>query len=329
MIPRRVKFNMLEKLVGKKVVLLTHENADLDSFCSAAIMRGLLKRKKISSVIAAPSHINEQALHFALSQGISFKLNPPLEDFDAIIIFDFNDFGQLGKLEQKFLCLGKNVKVFAFDHHVVEKCSIVRGKNAVLSPKCISTTQLLFRKFGKNFSKKMFLYACIGIFEDSGGFIVSTAEAFEDFALCLKRSGKKYSDVLSFSRHRAPDDERIAFFKAAQRARIFDFDGIIVATSAVSFYQSAAASKLIELGAHIALVCGAEKSGIAVLSGRVETEFMEKKHFSLMKHLLVPLQKEIGGEIGGHPGAAQWKGNFPPEQVLEKCVSIIKSRLGK
>ncbi|MFA5357606.1 MAG: DHH family phosphoesterase [archaeon] len=316
---------MFEKLKGKRVLLLTHEHADLDSFCSAAIMREVLLRKKISSVIGVPSRMSEQAMQFALSEKISFQLDPDFSDFGAIIIFDFNDFEQLGKLREKFLCLNKSIKVFAFDHHVIEKRSIVRGKNAVLDENCVSTTQLLFKEFGKSFSKKAFFYACIGIFEDTSGFIVSNADAFFDFAFCLKKSGKNYADVLFFSRHKIPDDERIAFFKAAQRAQVQDFKGTVIVTSTLSFYQSAAASKLLELGAHIALVCGSEKNGSTTLSGRLETGFMEKKHFSLMKHVLVPLQKELGGEIGGHPGAAQWKGSVPPEQVLEKCVKIIKS----
>jgi nanoRNase/pAp phosphatase (c-di-AMP/oligoRNAs hydrolase) len=173
----------------------------------------------------------------------------------------------------------------------------------------------------------MFFYACVGIVEDTGRFITSNAESFGDFAHCLKNSGKNYADALEFSRHVFPDDERVAFLKAAQRASVCDFNGTVVVTSVLSFYQGSAASKLLELGAHIALVCGAEKNGTTVLSGRAETGFMDKNEFSLMRHLLIPLQKEIGGEVGGHSGAAQWKGNTKPEEVLEKCVSIIKARL--
>jgi nanoRNase/pAp phosphatase (c-di-AMP/oligoRNAs hydrolase) len=254
--------------------------------------------------------------------------NPNLSDFGTIFLFDFNGYDQLGKLGSEFkkiVSLGK-IKVTAFDHHVVEKESI--DTKGLFVGKAFSTTQLLFDLFKKDFSPKMFFYACIGILEDTGHFIVGDKKLFNDFSFCLDKSKTSYADVLLFSKHTIPNDEKIAFLKAAQRANIIQIKDAIVVTSELSFYQSPAASKLLDFGADISLVAGVEeKNGLTTLSARADSVFKEKYKFNLVKNLLFDLQKEIGGEIGGHSGAAQWKGHKDPKEVLSLCVESIKNKM--
>ncbi|MFA6268245.1 MAG: DHH family phosphoesterase [archaeon] len=312
----------------KRVLLLCHENADLDSFCSAAIMQRFLDKQKINSKIAIPSHINEQAQHLALTEKVSFILNPQLEEFDVALLFDLNGFEQLGKLRDKFVLRVSEEKldVVVFDHHVSSKGCISYKGNCMLDETAVSTTELLYN-FLDIFDNKMSFFCCIGILEDTGHFLVGSARAFSSFATCLKSSKRTYSDVLSFTKHEIPDSERIAFLKAAGRAQIQVINEIVVVTSELSFYQSAAATKLLSFGAHIALVAGEEKNSLTTLSLRAETEFKEKHNFNLVKDLLIPLQKEIGGEIGGHSGAAQWKGKVQAKLVLNSSINILKKVL--
>jgi len=331
--PQIINFSRLK---GKKVLLLCHEHADLDSFCSAAIMRELLFAKKIPAVIGVPSHINDQALNFARQNKVPFELNPLLERFEEVFLFDLNGYEQLGSLSRKFkelhACSAINATVF--DHHVIESTSICKDSN-VICQKCLSTTELLFKLFNKNFNKKMFFYACIGLVEDTGRFLVGDESAFSVFAECLKHSGKKYADVLAFAKHQVPDAERIAFLKVAQRAQLIEIPSakkggkVLVVTSELSFYQAPAASLLLDFGADLALVAGKEKSGATTLSARADTTFKERRHFNLVNDLLKPLQARIGGEIGGHSGAAQWKGSAEPRNVLDSCVGLLKEALSK
>jgi nanoRNase/pAp phosphatase (c-di-AMP/oligoRNAs hydrolase) len=310
---------------GKSVLLLTHDNADLDTFCSAAIMQRYLQKKKIKSSVGIPSHINDQAEHFAFSEKVSFQVNPNLQEFDLVMLFDLNSFDQLGKIRKSFedLLLSKQFSVIVFDHHVSEKNSIVRFGHKVIKEDAASTTEVLYN-FLDTFDNKMSFWNCIGILEDTGHFLVGDEETFSSFAQCLKDSKKNYSQVLSFSKHKIPDDERVAFLKAAQRAQIQKIGGAIVVTSELSFYQSAAASKLLDFGANISLVAGNERTGLTTLSARAETEFKEKFNFNLVRDLLIPLQKQIGGDVGGHSGAAQWKGKALPFEVINESVSILK-----
>lgn len=329
---------------NKRVLLLTHENADLDSFCSAAMMQLFLKKNKFISEIAVPKHINEQTQHFAFSEKISFLVNPMLEDYEVVILFDLNNFDQLGKLREKFKELSKSkaFEVFVFDHHVIEKDCITKTSNCLVDENAFSTTQLIHdflatqnkvllspqnqRFCLDTLDSKLSFFCCIGLLEDTGNFIVGDASAFSTFAECLRISKKTYSEVLAYTKHTIPEDERIAFLKAAQRANIQKINNIIVVSSELSFYQSAAATKLLDFGAHIALVAGREKNELTTLSARAESIFKEKNKFNLVKDLLIPLQKELGGEIGGHSGAAQWKGMAESKRVLGVALNILKSR---
>ncbi len=316
----------INKIKGK-TLLLCHENSDLDTFCSAAIMQLLLKKKKVDADIAIPSHINEQTLEFASQNKISFKMNPALEEYENIFLFDFNDYEQLGQLRKSFESLEKScLNISSFDHHVIEKRSI--AKKGIIDSKYFSTTQLLYENFKKRFDKKMCFLACLGMFEDTGRFIVGSMELFASFSECLKKSEKKYSELFGIANHKIPRDEQKAFLNAAQRARMISIGEIQVIFSHLSFYQGAAATKLLDFGADIAIVAGKNNNEPTILSARAETSFKEQNNFNLMKDLMVPLQKKVGGEIGGHSGAAQWKGEVG-EKVIMDALIILENKFKK
>lgn len=313
------------KYKNKNILLLCHENADLDAISSAAILKLLLQKNHFTTEIGVPSHINEQARDFAEKEKIKFVVSPNLRKYNHIFLLDFNDYEQLGKLREQFTILQKQklFNVISFDHHVIEKRSIDVSKIGV--GKKHSTTQVLLNFFKKDFNKKMFFYACVGMIEDTGHFIVGDKNLFSDFSLCLNNSSKSYSEVLSFTKNEMNKGERLAFLKAAQRAEIFDINNFVIVFSNVSFFQGAAATKLLSFGADLALVYGKnEKENHAVLSCRADSYFKEKNNFNLVNDLLKELQKNLGGEIGGHSGAAMWKGNASEEIVKNNCLEILK-----
>lgn len=276
--------------------------------------------------MAIPSHINEQTFEFALNEKVSFILNPNLNDYDLICLFDLNDYEQLGKLRKSFLTLQKKggFKVITFDHHEKEKRSI--GTGFIDSSK-LSTTQLLFDLIGNDFNKKMSAYACLGMIEDTGRFLVGNKYFFDAFSKCLNNSNKKYFELFEISKQKILESEKIAFLKAIQRAKLTKINHVEIMTSNLAFYQGEAATKFLEFGAHISIVIGKEKSGLTHLSARAETGFKEKYSFNLMKDLLIPLQKKIDGEVGGHSGAAQWKGNQKENFVLKEIFIILEKKL--
>jgi nanoRNase/pAp phosphatase (c-di-AMP/oligoRNAs hydrolase) len=306
--------------------LLCHENADLDSFCSAAIFKQYLKDNKIDSEIGVPSHINEQTFSFALNEKIKFLLNPKILGFDLVCLFDLNDYEQLGALRKSFTKLQKKglIDVITFDHHETEKRSIAKG---FIDSKKLSTTQLLFNLIGKKFNKRIASYACLGMIEDTGRFLVGDKEYFGAFSKCLNVADKSYATIFEIAKHKIPQGEKIAFLKAIQRAKLTKINHQVVIMSSLNFYQGAAATKLLEFGANISIVIGEEKNGLTHLSARAETGFKEEFNFNLMKDLFIPLQKKIGGDSGGHSGAAQWKGDEKERVVSKEILKILEKRL--
>jgi nanoRNase/pAp phosphatase (c-di-AMP/oligoRNAs hydrolase) len=301
------------------------------------MMQRFLNKQKINSIIAVPSHINEQTKRISESLKINYISKPDLTNFDIVLIFDLNSFEQLGLLKQQFMDLvGKKlIEVIVFDHHVSNKTCIVHTGNCVIDETMFSTTQLIYnfldkpnsKPKSKDFDSLMHFLNCVGILEDTGHFIVSSSKAFSDFALSLKKSNKTYLDVLSFTKDEFDNAERIALLKAAQRSVLTQINKVVLITSEVSFFQSFVATKLLNFGAHIALVSGIEKSKLCVLSARADSLFKEKNNFNLVKDLLLPLKERLSGEIGGHSGAAQWKGKSTPEEVLSIAREILKNRL--
>jgi nanoRNase/pAp phosphatase (c-di-AMP/oligoRNAs hydrolase) len=314
-----------KKFNKKNILLMCHDHADLDAITSATIFHQILKRKKIKSTISVPKHINDQALNFTFKNKIPFVLNPDLKNYDLVCLFDFNDYEQLGPLEKEFKKLQKKkcFSVITYDHHQKEKRSIGEG---YIDSNAGSTTEILYNLFDGTFTKKMCFFTCVGIVEDTGKFLVASKNTFDIFSKCLKKSGKKYSDVLKFIKNDISKGERIAFLKAANRSKIVQTKKAIIVTSNISFYQGDAATKLLEFGANISLVTGVEKKGKTILSARAETLFKEENNFNLMKHLLVPIQKKVGGEVGGHSGAAQWKGKVSEKKVLNEALLILKKK---
>lgn len=323
------KDKVVQLCKNKRVLLLTHEHADLDSFASARMMQIFLSKQKINSDIAVPSHINEQAKKLSESMKINYSLNPNVGEFDIVLLFDLNSFDQLGALKNSFsdLLLNKKINVIVFDHHVSNKTCIVHGGNCVIDETMFSTTQLIYNFLDTFSNSNFFFLNCIGLVEDTGHFIVGSDSAFYDFSVSLKKSKKTYADVLAFTKNEFDNSQRIALLKAAQRSEIIQIKDFVLITSTVSFYQSFVATRLLNFGAHIALVSGIDKSGLCTLSARADSVFKEKNNFNLVKDLLLPIKEKLSGEVGGHSGAAQWKGKSTPEEVLKVSVDILKKRL--
>ncbi|MDD3160165.1 MAG: DHH family phosphoesterase [Candidatus ainarchaeum sp.] len=312
---------------NKKVLLLTHEHADLDAFCSAAIFNKILNQNKIKSVVAVPSHINEQTTDFAKNYGVDFVRKPIIINYDYLFLFDLNDFHQLGGIEEQFANLDLNFiknNVFVFDHHDTKIKLKIKKENLFINKNAFSTTQILYDLFSNLFDRDMFFYCALGLIEDTGLFLTGSAKFFEIFSICLSNSKKSYSELLYVAKPKSNRGEKIAFLKSLQTLKVYKIGEIVVVSARVSFFQSVIATKLLEF-ADITLVAGKENK-LVNMSLRAESYFKEKNNFNLINDLLTPLQKEIGGVIGGHSGAAQWKGNFNEEKLIEKSIFILRKK---
>src|SRR3989344_627973 len=151
---------------GKKVLLLTHSGCDIDALSSAgAIYFSLNSKSKIT--IGVPDHMNLTAAQLAKNLSIPFTTNLEFRNFDAIICLDFNEFGMLGSLREKFENFGG--EKFLIDHHRAGKDNLAPAKNVHSVPKAVSTTEIIYdllKKTKVKIPKKAYLCIACGIISD-------------------------------------------------------------------------------------------------------------------------------------------------------------------
>lgn len=312
----------LSPLFGKKVLLLTHAGADVDTLGSAAAIHFSLKGKS-QTTIGVPDHLNLNAKALAKKLKIPYKINPALKNYNAILSLDFNKSQMLGSMQKSFLEF-KGEK-YLIDHHSEEKEKVAPSKNSYISKKAVSTTELVYELLKKTRVKiPQKAYASIGsgIITDSASFLIADHKTFKIMAEVMEKAKMPYSSLVSLFKVERDFSEKVAALKAAKRVRIFKIGKSIIATSEIGAFEATAARALIRLGADVSF-CGYAERGKVRISARVNNYWLTKKKFDLAKDVFNKLEKYFDGEGGGHPGASGFNGKGKSvSKHLEKCVAL-------
>ncbi|MEK6957671.1 MAG: DHH family phosphoesterase [archaeon] len=312
----------LSPLYGKKVLLLTHSGADVDSFGSAAAIQFSLKGKA-NAVIGVPDHLNLPSKAFAERIRADYEINPPFRNFGAIVCLDYNKASMLGSLKSAFDSF--EGEKFLIDHHVPEKERLAPEKNSLQSKDAISTTELVYsllKKSRMKIPKKALECIAAGIVTDSAGFLVADHKTFSIMAEVMRAAGISYGSLVSLFSVEKDLSQKIAALKAARRCRIYKSRESIFVSSDVGAFEADSATALIRVGADVAF-CGYAEKGKIRVSGRVNNSWLREKKFDLARDVFNRLKEFFEGEGGGHPGAAGFNGsggNIAP--VLEKCIAL-------
>ncbi|MDO8634132.1 MAG: DHH family phosphoesterase [archaeon] len=314
---------------GKKNLFLCHAGADVDSLASAQAFFLSLKKNR-SSVVGVPEHVNLSAKAMAENLGLGFELNPALEEFENVVLFDLNSPEMLGGFAEKLKAFSG--KIFIIDHHAKASSWLSKKAVALVDVDAVSCTQVVYGYLEKNRAKipslAAKLLAC-GIIADSARFAVSSEKTFLDMAKLLKKSGVSYPVLFSFFEVKKDVSERIAALKAARRARVFRAFDKIISVTQVNSFEATAAMSLVFLGAHVGFA-GGEKEGRILISGRALNSFASKTGFDLVKHVFVPLSQKFPGSGGGHAAAAGFNGQgFALSDALFECAKLVHGFLEK
>lgn len=318
-----MKFPLLSFFEGKKNLFLCHAGADVDSLASACAFFLSLK-KKSSSLVGVPEHINQSAKAMAENLGIGFELNPSLEGIENVILFDLNSPQMLGSFEDKLQ--GFKGKIFIIDYHAKTVSWLSKKAIQLIEPSAVSCTQVVYSYLKKSHVKISVLVAKLlacGVVTDSARFAVSSEQTFLDMAKLLKQSRVSYSHIFSLFEVKKDVSERIATLKAAKRVRVFKSIDKIVALTEVNSFEASAAMSLVFLGAHVGFAAG-EKEGKILISGRALNSFVSQSGFDLVKNVFEPLSKKFPGSGGGHAAAAGFNGKgFSLTDALLECAKLV------
>ncbi|MCR4335424.1 MAG: DHH family phosphoesterase [archaeon] len=321
--------NNLSPLFGKKLLILTHAGADVDSLASAAAIYFSLKEKS-KITIGVPDHLNLNAKALTKQLKIPYKINPSFEGFDALLCVDFNKSKMLGSLQKNFFSY-KGEK-FLIDHHSEEKEIMAPKNNVFASKKAISTTELVYQLLKKTKVKiPKNAYACIasGIITDSASFHIADHVTFKIMAEVMEKAELSYRGLVDLFSTEIDFSQKIAALKAAKRVRIFKSANAIIAISDVGAFEADAANALIRIGANVAF-CGFAEKGTIRISGRVNNSWMNKNKFDLARDVFNKLENYFPGEGGGHQGAAGFNGKGDDViPLLLKCVDLTHKFISK
>ena len=318
---------LLNLLKGKKkILILTHRAADVDSVSSAAALYYTLNGKYFVS-IGIPDHINLNSRHFCKQMKIPYKINPSdLTSFDALIFVDVRSLPMLGTLQN-------SVKEFdglkiVIDHHSSSEQNIAPKKHSFIKPGYLSTAQVvndLLINSNLKLNANAATSIAAGIIADAAGFEIGDSASFQTLGKALSKSKFSYTKIRSLLEAKIDLSEKVAQLKAAHRNKIFNSHNHLIVVTKVGFFEASSANYLVSGGADVAFAAGKDERGI-ILSARASSSFVEKFKFHLAQHVLKNLQKEFPGSSGGHSGAATYNspsGNI--DVLLQRCTELTHS----
>lgn len=321
--------SFINSIKNKKTLILGHSGADVDSFASCSALHLALKAK---TTIGIPDHLNTESKILAENLGIKYKLNPLLEEYEAIILVDLNSLSMLGSYSEKI----KSFKCpkLVIDHHPKARDPI--KATTLINSKKISSTEIIYellKELKADITPKIASCIAAGIVTDSAHFLVADHNTFKIMAEMLEKSGKTFSQLTHLFSYETDISERIAKIKSVKRAEVYRIGNYVLSLSHVSVWEGSAAKALITLGSDLAFVSSA--NGELRVSGRASSRIIRETGIHLGKDIFERIALKGLGAGGGHAGAAglnKAEEKSLPEinkLILALVQEFLKARKGK
>lgn len=290
----------------KNVLYLCHRNADPDAIgCSFALSRAF------GGTIGATDDLSRTGVSLANILGARILINPPMDDYDLVVIVDTSVKTQLGdRLPASYALV---------DHHLDE--GLLDGALFFIQKPTKSTAEIVWTILKENGSKideRIALGLMAGLIADTGRFKRALPDTFLAAAEILdagKFDYEKAQEALS-----VPVDlsQRIALLKAASRTEVTRQGDWLVACTEVNSFEGSAAMALVDLGADVAFVAGRHGKGDTVRISARSSRGATRSGINLAK-LLGEVARAYAGDGGGHRSAAAMEATGDPSAILAAC----------
>jgi len=304
---------------GRKLALF-HPVADCDAVGSAvALLRGFPGFE-----IGAAGGISRLGKRLLEHVGQSVIEEPDYSAYDTLVIIDTNNLLALG-IPAEVLAAKRKIII---DHHL--RNGKMEGVELYYSdesrPSCAEIVFRLLKAAGKKVDRETAAALAAGIITDTAHFRFARTSTLQDLTEMLELSGLQLEEVLVLLEEDLPDMSRkLAFMKGAQRLRFEQAGDYVVAVSHVSSFEGALCKSLLALGADVVFV-GAQAKHEFRVSGRA-TQALVRKGFHVGK-IMEETGREMGGQGGGHAGAAGMSGEGEMEAALnilaEKALAALR-----
>ena len=296
----------------RNVLYLCHRNADPDAIgCSFALSRAF------GGAIGAVDDLSRTGVSLANIIGARVLINPPVEDYDLVVVVDTSVGTQLGdRMPARYALV---------DHHMDEgllECALFYIQKPAKSTAEIVWT--ILKENDKRVDRKAALGLLAGMIADTGRFKRATPYTFQAAGELLDAGGFAYEEALETLSVPVDLSQRIAVLKAASRAEVVRQGDWLVACTTVNSFEGSAAMALVDLGADVAFVAG-RHGGRVRISARCSREAAQKG-CNLAK-LSGEVGKSHGGDGGGHRSAAALEAIGEPSAILNACWKKIVESL--
>jgi nanoRNase/pAp phosphatase (c-di-AMP/oligoRNAs hydrolase) len=292
----------LEKIlvnVNGEVTVTSHTNCDPDGVACSFLVAELIRKIGVPAKVCFPEGVSKVTKRTLDKVGINWEKECPAES-KTFVLCDFSNPLLLQHLRNRLL--QPESQLIIIDHHfppglLVEKAVLTFLENEPAST--IIATKLLMERKAK-ISGSLASLAIAGILFDTKRLQYATIGTFQALSWLLSMNGDYRLAYDSISEEVVDRSEKIARLKGLLRSSVIDVCGYIVAYTEVSANEASVSRLLISAGADIAIAVGGKKELRA--SMRVSDE-LQRIGVDAGEIARIIAEK-IGGEGGGHKGAA-------------------------
>jgi nanoRNase/pAp phosphatase (c-di-AMP/oligoRNAs hydrolase) len=308
---------------GKKIIIITHHNADIDAVSSSTALSLGLMQKNIYAEIGVPNSIAKQSRQVLWYSGCEVKINPNLENYDVIFVLDTGVPEQLLPMK-----IPEGKEIYIVDHHENVK---IKGTKEYISPRRKATCELILKVLKDNnvrINKKIATLLLAGIVSDTNHFKFADKVTFK---LVVELLNYKADLGLVYGLVYNPPDfsERLSKLKGYKNLEIYQSSEYLIAFTEVENHEAAVARGLLSLGANVS-VAFTEKEDELRVSARADIGTVRKKRLNLGQDIFSKLEDIAGGNGGGHDAAGSL--NTPnkekKKEVKEFILDKLKDKLG-
>ncbi len=287
----------INRLKSKKVMITMHSIADTDAIASATALQSMLPYAEICT----PDILTSNAARVLRKLGfgnVEIK-REFVDDADAIILVDVNNFNDCGAFRDKLRA--NESKVIIIDHHRLNYESNAR---IFCDEAYNSSASIVFdiaNKLGHAIGPKLAKLIAMGIISDSAEFKNASAETFTQLGALFRIGSTDYITLIEETEHFAPAIERQKTINDLFNSTVEVKGDLLFMYGIVHAYANLAADEAIRVGADVALFWGIGRE--ISFSARLRPN-IDKRYGIHAGAIMAKLSPLINGTGGGHPAAA-------------------------
>jgi len=301
------------------IAIVSHKNGDMDTIGSAVCLASLIG----PGAKACGIYVSKVAKRVLADVEGSFHLmdsNRPMwpRTLAGIIVVDCASYSQTG------LQLPADVPICVIDHH--QGGSEWQEAELVICWDVSSTTEIIHR-YAEHFDLKMdnnsATLLLAGIVTDTGRFKHANGGSFIAAGELIDKYSLDYAAFIeSIERDELNHSQKMAIAKALSRLESIDAGEWFLLHTSGSTNEGIVANSLLSAGADVALVVRRAENETRLIGRASRSAVNDGVHLG---EIMAELCDTLGGEGGGHSGAAGWSGDVPSITARSGFISALSS----